>query len=166
MRIIYFLLVTTCIYFNGFSKTSLYHHCPEMFKDTSKIVIYIEEIANALRYELTEDSLRIVYMPETEGGKDSVIFQTSMPDKQGFKRLLLNKNIDTLKESYSNNCIADGLVLNIVFVRGNKEKSVNIGNCYLADIAPVIKFLNGISPESLKIWYDKEILLKMQQDCK
>jgi len=81
-------------------------------------------------------------------------------------KMLSNINLDSLQEGYFNRCIIDGSQLNVKLSKDNKSKTIYLGNYYQADIGLAIELINKLTPEKYKIWYDKEALLKKQEECK
>jgi hypothetical protein len=126
-----------------------------------------------ITYSITDDSLTIkkgpydfIYLAKNYP-KDSVHFKKGL--NQNEKALLANIEqrieIDTLKNSYTNFCIIDGLILSFSFESAKFSKDLTVSNYYNDRIAFVIDFINKISPKKYQLWYDKKILLKQQSDC-
>jgi hypothetical protein len=124
-------------------------------------------------YCITGDSLIVkegpydfIYLAKNYS-KDSVHFRK--PLNQSEKELLskIEKRIelDSLKESYHNFCIIDGLILSFSFESAKFSRDVTVSNYYNETIAFVIDLVNKMSPKKYQLWYDKKFLLKLQNDC-
>jgi hypothetical protein len=124
-------------------------------------------------YCITDDSLIVkegpydfIYLAKNYS-KDSVYFRK--PLNQSEKELLskIEKRIelDSLKESYHNFCIIDGLILSFSFESAKFSKDVTVSNYYNETIAFVIDLVNKMAPKKYQLWYDKKVLLKQQSDC-
>lgn len=81
--------------------------------------------------------------------------------------LKIEKRIElsSLKKSYYNFCIIDGLILSFSFESAKFSKDVTVSNYYNETIAFVIDLINKMSPKKYQLWYDKKVLLKQQKDC-
>jgi len=53
----------------------------------------------------------------------------------------------------------------VILKKDNKTKKVQLSNYYHPDIGLAIGLINDLTPKNYKIWYDKERLLKGQNDC-
>lgn len=144
---------------------------------TGKFRFWISEIDKAgysrITYSINEDSLLIkegpydfIYLAKNYS-KDSVYFKRAL--NQSEKTLLANVGqrieSDTLKTSYTNFCIIDGLILSFSFESTTFSKDVTVSNYYNQSIAYVVEFINKITPKKYRLWYDKKILLKQQSEC-
>lgn len=124
-------------------------------------------------YSFTEDSIIIkegpydfLYLAKSYS-KDSVYFKRALTqnEKLALGNIELDIGSDTLKESYKNVCIIDGLVLYFSFESAEFSKDVTVSNYYNESIANTIRFINGIVPKEYQLWYDKKVLLKEQNEC-
>lgn len=122
-------------------------------------------LAYAIEYILTESSIEIIYKGGVVGEKDSTLFLMKLEPSKNLRRLS-EINIDSLKEDYTNPCVADGSQLMVVLNKGGKQKSVQLSNYYQSDIGRVIEYVNSIVPERYSIWYDKAQLVKYLDECK
>ena len=122
-------------------------------------------MAYALQYVLTDKDLKIIFKGELEGEKDSTLFKTTLQPSEILSKLSII-NIDSLHEHYSNPCIKDGSQVTVKLNKDNKTKTVHLSNYYQADIGLAIELINSLTPKKYKIWYDKIILIKDQENCK
>jgi hypothetical protein len=144
---------------------------------TGKFRFWISDIDKAgysrNTYCITDDSLIVkegpydfIYLAKNYP-KDSVYFRKAL--NQAEKELLSKTEkrigLDSLKESYHNFCIIDGLILSFSFESVKFSKDVTVSNYYNETIAFVIDLVNKMSPKKYQLWYDKKILLKQQSDC-
>lgn len=144
---------------------------------TGKFRFWVSDIDKAgysrTTYSITEDSLIIkegpydfIYLAKNYS-KDSVYIKRALTQSE--KILLANiehgLEPDTLKESYTNFCIMDGLILSFSFESAKFSKDVTVSNYYNGSIANVVEFINEIAPKKYRIWYDKKVLLKQQSEC-
>ena len=145
--------------------------CVQKSKNTKirpfEIVVYNSDYSMAYshKYVLTEKDLKIIFKSEIEGEKDSTVFKTDLQSNENLNKLS-EINIDSLKEYYSNPCIADGSQIFVKLSKDNKIKTVQLSNYYLADIGLTIELINDLTPEKYRIRYDKTTLLKYQNECK
>jgi hypothetical protein len=97
--------------------------------------------------------------------RDSVYFKRSLTqsEKTHLSDIENRINFDTLKNSYTNFCIMDGLILSFSFESAKFFKDVTVSNYYNESIANVVEFINKIVPKKYRIWYDKKVLLKQQK---
>lgn len=126
-----------------------------------------------ITYSINEDSIVI-----KEGPYDSIYLAKNYSGDSVYYKRALNKNektllanigqrieSDTLKTSYTNFCIIDGLILSFSFESSNFYKDVTVSNYYNESIANVVGFINKITPKKYRLWYDKKILLIQQSEC-
>jgi hypothetical protein len=125
-------------------------------------------------YFLTNDSIIVkegpydfIYLAKNYS-KDSVYFKKSLNPNEIDMLSKIEKRIelDSLKQSYTNFCIMDGLILSFSFESANFSKDVTVSNYYNETIAFVIDLINKMTPKKYQLWYDKKVLLKQQADCK
>ncbi|MFL5764596.1 MAG: hypothetical protein ACJ77K_11695 [Bacteroidia bacterium] len=122
-------------------------------------------MAYSLQYILSDKELRIIFSGELEGEHDSTLFQKDMEPSEELSKLS-NVNIDSLKELYQNPCVMDGSQIIVQLIKDGKEKTVQLSNYYQPDIGRAIELINSLTPKKYKIWYDKDELLKEQENCK
>ena len=124
-------------------------------------------------YSITEDSLVIkegpydfIYLAKNYS-KDSVYFKRALTQSETILLANIEQALesDTLKESYTNFCIMDGLILSFSFESAKFSKDVTVSNYYNEGIANVVGLINKIAPKKYRIWYDKKTLLKQQSEC-
>jgi hypothetical protein len=125
-------------------------------------------------YYITEDSLIVkegpydfIYLAKNYS-KDSVYFRKALTkaEKELFSKIEKRIELNNLKESYNNFCIIDGMILSFSFESSKFSKDVTVSNYYNETIAFVIELVNKMTPKKYKLWYDKKVLLKQQNDCK
>ena len=99
--------------------------------------------------------------------RDSVYYRKALNqvEKEIVSRIEKRIGQDSLKESYNNFCIIDGLILSFSFESAVFSKDVTVSNYYNETIAFVVNLVNRISPKKYKLWYDKAILLTDQKNC-
>ncbi|GAA4301032.1 hypothetical protein GCM10023183_11790 [Nibribacter koreensis] len=131
-----------------------------------KLIIKKYDFAAAyqLQYLVTEKELRITFISEVEGEKDSILFAKHLKTTPDLKKLS-ELNLDSLKDYYQNPCIDDGNQILVYLAKEDKKKSVHLSNYYHPEISPVIDLMNRIVPEKYRIYHDKEKLLKWLQEC-
>jgi hypothetical protein len=124
-------------------------------------------------YSITEDSLIIkegpydfIYLAKNYS-KDSIYFKRALTqnEKMALNNIEQSLESDTLKKTYSNFCIIDGLILSFSFESAKFSKDVTVSNYYNESIANVVQFINKIAPKKYELWYDKKVLLKQQNEC-
>jgi len=103
--------------------------------------------------------------------KDSIYWIDQYSDKLLYKNKFNSnrigktiENLDTLSSSYINNYTDDGIQLNITLTGKNKEKKIYISNYYLSAIDSIITILNQRFPDSLKLEYPSDLLIKVTKD--
>ena len=144
---------------------------------TGKFRFWISDIDKAgysrNTYCITDDSLLIkegpydfIYLAKNYS-KDSVYFRKPLnqTEKELLSKIEKRIELDSLKESYHNFCIIDGLILSFSFESAKFSKDVTVSNYYNETIAFVIDLVNKMSPKKYQLWYDKKVLLKQQSDC-
>ncbi len=99
--------------------------------------------------------------------RDSIYYRAALTNSQ---RLLLAQIgqqllVDTLKTTYTNFCVMDGLIVSFDFEWPGKERDVTMSNFYNEKIETIINFMNMISLKKYHIWYDKKTLLEEQKGC-
>jgi hypothetical protein len=126
-----------------------------------------------ITYSISEDSLLIkegpydfIYLAKNYS-KDSVYYKRALTQNEKKLLVIIEQGLefDTLKTSYTNFCIMDGLILSFSFESSKFSKDVTVSNCYNESIANVVEFINKLVPNKYQIWYDKKILLKQQSEC-
>jgi hypothetical protein len=122
-------------------------------------------MAYAVKYVLTEKTLKIIFKGDLEGEKDSILFKSNLETNETLIKIS-NINIDSLKKYYSNPCIRDGSQVMVKITKGRKSKTVQLDNYYQPDIGLAIELINSLVPEKYKIWYDKATLIKDLERCK
>ena len=122
-------------------------------------------LAYNLKYVLTDHDLQITFKGELEGDKDSTLFRVALKPSSALQKLS-NIDFSGLKEYYQNPCIRDGSQIMVEVDKDFKNKSIQLSNFYQKDIGLAIEFINRSTPKKFKIWYDKALLLKAQQECK
>jgi len=122
-------------------------------------------LAYSLKYVLTDHDLQITFKGELEGEKDSTLFRVVLKPSYALQKLS-NIDFNGLKEYYENPCTRDGSQIIVDVDKDFKNKSIQLSNFYQKDIGLAIEFINSSTPEKYKIWYDKTLLLKAQQECK
>jgi hypothetical protein len=122
-------------------------------------------LAYKVKYVLTDHDLQITFEGELEGEKDSTLFRVALKPSYALQTLS-NIDFSVLKEHYQNSCIRDGSQMIVEVDNGFNSKSIQLSNFYQKDIGLVIEFINSSTPEKYKIWYNKTLLLKAQQECK
>ena len=124
-------------------------------------------------YCITADSLIVkegpydfIYLAKNYS-KDSVYFRKPLSQAEKGLLLKIEKRIelDSLKESYHNFCIIDGLILSLSFESAKLSKDVTVSNYYNETIAFVIDLINKIAPKKYQLWYNKKVLLNQQRNC-
>ncbi len=124
-------------------------------------------------YSISNDSLIIkegpydfIYLAKNYS-HDSVFYKKALTEKEKIILADIEKIIatDSLEESYNNFCIIDGSIISFSFESAKISKDVTVSNSYNLTIASVVEFINTISPNRYKLWYDKKTLLKQQNDC-
>ena len=124
-------------------------------------------------YFITDDSLIVkkgpydfIYLAKNYS-KDSVYFRKPLNDteKELLSKIETRIEFDSLKESYNNFCIIDGLILSFSFESAKFSKDVTVSNYYNGTIAFVLDLVNKMAPKKYKFWYDKKVLLNQQDDC-
>ncbi len=144
---------------------------------TGKFRFWVSDINKAgysrTTYSITEDSLIIkegpydfIYLAKNYS-KDSVYFKRALTqnEKMALNNIEQSLESDTLKTTYTNFCIIDGLILSFSFESAKFSKDVTVSNYYNESIANVVQFINKIAPKKYQLWYDKKVLLKQQSDC-
>lgn len=144
---------------------------------TGKFRFWISDIDKAgysrNTYCITNDSLIIkegpydfIYLAKYYS-KDSVYFRKALnqTEKELLSKIEKKIELDSLKESYHNFCIIDGLILSFSFESAKFSKEVTVSNYYNETIAFVIDLVSKMSPKKYQLWYDKKVLLKQQSDC-
>lgn len=121
-------------------------------------------MAYGLEYVLTEKDLKIIFKGGLEGEKDSLIYSSKLGANESLNTLS-ELSIDSLKEYYSNPCINDGSQITVELKKENMSKTVHLSNYYHHEIGLAIEQINKLAPEKYRIWYDKERLLKDQNNC-
>jgi hypothetical protein len=145
---------------------------------TGKFRLWISDLDKAgysrNTYYITEDSLIVkegpydfIYLAKNYS-KDSVYFRKALTkaEKELFSKIEKRIELDSLKESYNNFCIIDGMILSFSFESSKFSKDVTVSNYYNETIAFVIELVNKMTLKKYKLWYDKKVLLKQQNDCK
>lgn len=145
---------------------------------TGKFRFWISDIDKAgysrNTYYITDDSIIVkegpydfIYLAKNYS-KDSVYFRKPLnqTEKELLSKIEKRIELDSLKESYHNFCIMDGLILSFSFESAKFSKDVTVSNYYNETIAFVIDLVNKMSPKKYQLWYDKKVLLKQQNDCK
>jgi hypothetical protein len=125
-------------------------------------------------YAITDDSLIIKMGPydfiyfSSDYPADKVVYKAPLRrgEKQELEQLGAQMKTKVLEETYFNRCIMDGLILHFHLEWTGKTMSSTVSNYYVSQVVPVIEFVNKSAPEKYKIWYNKEGLLKMQENCK
>jgi len=119
----------------------------------------------ATKYVLTEQNLQITCKRESKNENDSTLFTVELVPSYALQKVS-TINTNSLQEYYANPCIKDGSQLTVIFEKDHKSKTIQLSNFYQADIGQAIEFINSLTSEEYKIWYDKARLLKAQEDCR
>ncbi|TXF75807.1 hypothetical protein [Chryseobacterium sp.] len=114
---------------------------------------------------LTNKELKIVFKSDLVGGKDSVLFSRPLQPSDILQQISII-NLDSLKEYYSNDCIADGSQVTVTFKKNGTGKTVHLSNFYQEDVGKIIGLINSLVPDKYKVWYDKKELITDYKRCK
>tara|TARA_R110002049_G_scaffold308432_1_gene512448 strand:+ start:792 stop:1310 length:519 start_codon:yes stop_codon:yes gene_type:complete len=120
--------------------------------------------AYSMEYKLTEKELTITFRGELEGEIDSLLFSTMDLPKSKIRRISSIK-LDNLNDIYMNNCVEDGDVKIVGLKRDSIIKFVQLNNYYHPELSPVFEMINGLVPDKLKMYHDKEDLKEMMANC-
>jgi hypothetical protein len=127
-----------------------------------RISQFFMDTQDSLVYNLTEDSIMVVWERYDKDQPDSVIFKRKLTPTNRFSAL---DKIEFKKRSYHNTCAADGLMLFIEFWGAQGRKQVYLTNYYLPLIDQTIKLVNTELPVEQQLIYDKDGLMEGLRDC-
>ena len=122
-------------------------------------------------YKISENEIEIFSRSDInivgmrKGENLDTVYKADLEGNATLKKLS-NINLDNLQDGYFNHCIMDGSQVTVTLNKNGKSKTVHLSNYYQSDIGFVSELINTLTPEKYKIWYDKDILLKGQEDCK
>lgn len=120
--------------------------------------------AYSMAYKLTEKELTITFIGELQGEKDSLLFSTTDLPKSKIRKISSIK-LDSLNDIYMNNCVSDGDVKMVGLKKDSVIKFVQLNNYYHAELSPVFEMINELVPDKFKMYYDKEELKEMMENC-
>ena len=110
---------------------------------------------------LTEKNIRVL-----KGiGADSLQFISPIGYSDTLSRISELSPL-SLDSTYSNDCIADGLQLSVIYSKGDTIRHVQIRNFYQPDLGNALEFLNVHLPEKFRIVYDRQQLEADYEKCK
>jgi hypothetical protein len=92
------------------------------------------------------------------------LFLKAKLNANGFENLIERVQLDTFSSSYVNNYADDGIQMNITFGDKKKETKIYISNYYIPGIDSIINEFNQYFPDSLKLEYYSDFLLKVSED--
>ncbi len=126
---------------------------------------YNQSVGSRVAYKFTERELTVFFIGKLEGQNDSVLYSTSDIPKSKIRRIAAIE-MDSLSDSYTNNCIIDGDVKMVGLKKDSIMRVIQLNNYYHPELSPVFEIINKMVPEKLKMSHDKEKLLKKMDNCK
>jgi tetratricopeptide (TPR) repeat protein len=145
---------------------------PEVIQENKESVVYEQTDTNysgvSIKYSCLATPCPLVKIEKDSifwisQGYEKCIFKNKF-DSKGLMKSIDKLRLDTLSSYYVNNYADDGIQLDITLSDKNKEKEIHISNYYLSGIDSLVKNINQSLPDSLKLAYPKDMLIRFTEE--
>lgn len=131
---------------------------------TIRLTDYGHSAADAKQYLLSRDSLFVYEVSALRGQAAALLYRRAFPSADWFPHVSPTALL-SLKNRYQNSCVVDGSLLMVSVQQHRSTKTIQLQNAYQEPVGQLIRHLNTALPPELQIWYNKEELLRGQEQC-
>lgn len=112
-------------------------------------------LAFSKKYELSEDSIKVIFAGELEQERDTVLFQRRLSSEEAdnLQKFLSTFPLAQLNDAYVNPNILDGDQKTFEIQIGRNARSIRVSNYYEENLSRLVELINGLLNGNHKIIY-------------